>query len=95
MRSCALTPMDEFFAAADLLYNGALVAERFAALPVPWKHAVTVATFAQTPTLVVTGGWNDEYEQIAARVSAAGAEHLADIQQRVEGPPGGPGVANV
>lgn len=68
--------MFEDAASPDRWVRERVVAERFAALPVPWGHAVTVATFAQTPTLVVTGGWNDEYEQIAARLSAAGAEHL-------------------
>ena len=52
--------MFEDAASPDRWVRERVVAERFAALPVPWKHAVTVATFAQTPTLVVTGGWNDE-----------------------------------
>lgn len=52
------------------------VAERFAALTPPWGHGITATVFQQTPTLVVTGAWNDEYEAIAARLGEAGATHV-------------------
>lgn len=49
-----------------------LAAERQRMLPGPW----TLDTPDRTgvPTLVVTGGWNDEYETIAARID--GAAHV-------------------
>lgn len=63
-------------ASRDRWAHERVFAARFCAVPQPWGHDVTVATFAQTPTLVVTGAWNDEYEAIAARLSKAGAQHI-------------------
>lgn len=51
-------------------------AERFAAMEPPWGHDVDASVFAGVPTLVVTGGWNDEYEAIAGRLQGAGARHV-------------------
>lgn len=48
-------------------------AERQRRLPPPWTLR-TPATLGSTPVLVITGGWNDEYEAIAARIP--GAEHV-------------------
>ena len=53
-----------------------LVAERFAALDPPWGHKIDASVFEELPTLVVTGGWNDEYEAIASRLVEVGAEHV-------------------
>ena len=52
------------------------VAVRLACLEPPWGHGVDAAVFADVPTLVVTGGWNEEYEAIASRLVDEGAEHL-------------------
>lgn len=41
----------------------------------PWGFGIAAADIALTRTIVVTGGWNDEYEAIAAALVAAGAEH--------------------
>lgn len=41
----------------------------------PWRHAVDPAAIAATPTLVLTGGWNDEYEEVAAALVELGARH--------------------
>ena len=50
-------------------------AERFASIEVPWGHGVTADMIADVPTLVLTGGWNDEYEAIAAALVPHGAIH--------------------
>jgi hypothetical protein len=50
-------------------------AEAFAAVPSPWGHGIEAAAIAGIPTLVVTGGWNAEYEAIAQALAAAGADH--------------------
>ena len=50
-------------------------AARMHALQVPWGHEVSAIEITRTPTLVVTGGWNDEYEAIAAALGVAGAQH--------------------
>ena len=41
----------------------------------PWDIATPAATIAHVPTLVVTGGWNEEYEEIASALVRAGATH--------------------
>lgn len=51
------------------------IAERLLATPTPWGHGIEVADATAVPTTVVTGGWNDEYEAIAAVLAAAGADH--------------------
>lgn len=45
---------------------------------------------ASIPTLVVTGGWNDEYETIAGVLVAHGASHhlLRGHQHRPQDAPG-------
>lgn len=46
--------------------------------------------FAKVPTLVVTGGWNDEYEAIAERLARSGAERveLSGSKHRPQDHPG-------
>lgn len=51
------------------------LAERWASTNLPWGHGVREHALTGIPTLVVTGGWNAEYEEIAAVLAAHGAEH--------------------
>lgn len=41
----------------------------------PWRHAVDPAALVRTRTLVLTGGWSAEYEEIAAALVELGADH--------------------
>lgn len=41
----------------------------------PWRHAVDPECIAETPTLVLTGGWSAEYEEVAQALVDLGAEH--------------------
>lgn len=61
--------------APDLWDAEAAIAARMYALADPWGHGVTSSEITRTPTLVVTGGWNDEYEAIATALVRAGADH--------------------
>jgi hypothetical protein len=51
--------------------------ERRHSPPLPRRggHGIEAAAITGLPTLVVTGGWNAEYEAIAQALAAAGAEH--------------------
>lgn len=51
-------------------------AERWASSNVPWGHGVRAGMITGIPTLVVTGGWNDEYETIAGVLTRHGAGHI-------------------
>lgn len=51
------------------------LAQRWARTALPWGHGVRERMLHGIPTLVVTGGWNDEYEQIAADLTRGGAAH--------------------
>jgi hypothetical protein len=51
------------------------IAARFASIELPWGHGVTPDMIAGVPTLVITGGWNEEYEAIANALTAEGAIH--------------------
>lgn len=51
-------------------------ARHWAKTNVPWGHGIRDGMLAGTPTLVITGGWNDEYELIARRLVAHGARHV-------------------
>ncbi|GAB3631429.1 hypothetical protein GCM10027421_07820 [Microbacterium shaanxiense] len=51
-------------------------AERWASSNVPWGHGVRSGMITGIPTLVVTGGWNDEYETIAGVLTRHGARHI-------------------
>lgn len=51
-------------------------AQRWSTSNVPWGHGVRRHLLESIPTLVVTGGWNDEYELIAHVLAQHGAQHL-------------------
>lgn len=51
------------------------MAERLRLLPAPWDIPAPASVFAEIPTLVVTGGWNEEYEEIASALVQLGATH--------------------
>ncbi len=51
------------------------LAEHSSRKNLPWGHGVRAPMVRGIPTLVVTGGWNDEYEEIATVLTAEGAEH--------------------
>ncbi|MDP3952728.1 alpha/beta fold hydrolase [Microbacterium sp.] len=70
------------------------VAQRWAASNVPWGHGVRVGMITGIPTLVVTGGWNDEYELIARTLAESGAEHLV-LDGATHRPQDLPGFASV
>lgn len=60
----------------ELLEPGALSWSRRTRLHgAPWRHPIDPACLRETPTLVLTGGWNDEYEEVAAALVELGAEH--------------------
>ncbi|MGP5165238.1 alpha/beta hydrolase [Arthrobacter rhombi] len=50
-------------------------ARRFSTQPAPWGHNITPDLIATLPTLVLTGGWNEQYEAIAAVLTRHGADH--------------------
>ncbi|WP_194764116.1 alpha/beta hydrolase [Microbacterium sp. UFMG61] len=62
-------------------FDGALwdeeraLAARWACTNLPWGHGARAQMVDGIPTLVVTGGWNDEYEQIARVLRDRGARH--------------------
>ncbi len=51
------------------------LAAHFASIELPWGHDVSADMVTGVPTHVITGGWNDEYEAIAAALVTAGASH--------------------
>ncbi|MEV8171302.1 hypothetical protein [Microbacterium sp. NPDC077486] len=53
-----------------------VVAQRWATTNLPWGHGIRERCLAGVPTLVVTGGWNEEYEIIASRLVDVGADHM-------------------
>lgn len=55
------------------------VAEHWAKTNLPWGHGVRDRLLNGIPTLVVTGGWNDEYERIAQVLAGGGAQHVVLI----------------
>jgi pimeloyl-ACP methyl ester carboxylesterase len=64
-------------------------AERLRLLPAPWDIPAPASVFAEIPTLVVTGGWNEEYEEIASALVQAGAtsRRLTGFGHRVQDHP--------
>lgn len=66
------------------------VAERWAHTNLPWGHGVRREMLDGIRTLIVTGGWNDEYETIAEALASRGAEHrvLVGAQHRPQDLPG-------
>lgn len=49
---------------------------KFATVELPWGHGVVNSMVSTVRTLVVTGGWNEEYEAIAAELVSVGATHV-------------------
>ena len=41
----------------------------------PWRHPIDAECIAETPALVLTGGWKEECEEVAAALVELGAEH--------------------
>jgi hypothetical protein len=41
----------------------------------PWRHPVDARSVAETRTLVLTGGWSEEYEEVAEVLAGLGAAH--------------------
>ena len=52
------------------------LAQRWAVTNLPWGHGVRDHMLDGIPTLVVTGGWNDEYEVIAGILAGRGARYV-------------------
>jgi hypothetical protein len=52
------------------------LAQRWASSNVPWGHGVRGGMITGIPTLVVSGGWNEEYETIAGLLADHGARHV-------------------
>lgn len=69
------------------------LAERFAAMEPPWGHGLDPSCFADVPTLVLTGGWNAEYDAIARRLVEHGAEHV-ELRGHGHRPQDHPGFAD-
>ncbi len=46
---------------------------RVRAAPPPWSEPLDGAVVGRVPTLVLTGGWNDLYDEVADALCAAGA----------------------
>lgn len=57
-------------------------AERQRLLPGPWTLSTPTDVAGDVPTLVLTGGWNDEYEAIADRIVGARHEVLPGFGHR-------------
>lgn len=52
------------------------LAQRWATINLPWGHGVRERMLDGIATLVVTGGWNAEYEKIASILVTRGADHI-------------------
>jgi pimeloyl-ACP methyl ester carboxylesterase len=55
--------------------SGLRRAERMRLQRPPWDAVLDPSVISRIPTLVVTGAWNAEYEELAARFVELGAEH--------------------
>lgn len=68
------------------------IAQHWAETNLPWGHGVRTSMVFGVPTLVVTGGWNGEYEEIASVLAAEGAQHqvLSGAEHRPQDLPGFP-----
>jgi hypothetical protein len=53
-----------------------LAAERDRLLATPWSFELPRDVLSSVPTVVVTGDWNAEYEEIAEAMAEAGARHV-------------------
>jgi NAD(P)-dependent dehydrogenase (short-subunit alcohol dehydrogenase family) len=49
---------------------------RLRAMPPPWSVPVEGAVVGRVPTLVVTGAWNEIYEEVASALVERGARHV-------------------
>lgn len=52
-----------------------VAAERMRLQRAPWDAELNSAVFSDIPTLVITGNWNAEYEELAVRLVELGATH--------------------
>jgi pimeloyl-ACP methyl ester carboxylesterase len=52
-----------------------LTAERLRLQRPPWEAKLDPSLISQIPTLVVTGNWNAEYEELAGKLVGLGASH--------------------
>ena len=70
------------------------IAQHWAETNVPWGHGVRASMVHGVPTLVVTGGWNGEYEEIASVLAVEGAQHrvLPGAEHRPQDLPDFPAV---
>ncbi|WP_372594520.1 hypothetical protein [Actinotalea sp.] len=50
--------------------------QRVRAVPPPWDHPSDASFIPAVPTLVITGGWNALYDEVAAALVHAGARHV-------------------
>ena len=75
---------------ADTWDDERAVAQHWSTTSLPWGHGVRPAMLKGIPTLVVTGGWNAEYERIAERLTSDGATHtvLEGFAHRPQDAPG-------
>jgi pimeloyl-ACP methyl ester carboxylesterase len=64
-------------------------AERIRLLAAPWSFQMPSHVPSHVPTLVLTGSWNQEYEQIGQAMTSLGArhEHLIGFGHRVQDHP--------
>ena len=66
-----------------------VAAERNRLLAFPWSFDLPTDVLSVVPTLVLTGAWNDEYEEIGQAMAGAGARHaqLVGFGHRVQDHP--------
>jgi pimeloyl-ACP methyl ester carboxylesterase len=66
-----------------------LAAERNRLLVPPWSFDLPTGVLSAIPTLVLTGGWNGEYEEIGEAMAEAGSRHdqLVGFGHRVQDHP--------
>jgi pimeloyl-ACP methyl ester carboxylesterase len=67
-----------------------LAAERNRLLAAPWSFDLPTDVLSAVPTLVLTGAWHEEYEEIGQTMANAGARHarLVGFGHRVQDHPG-------
>jgi pimeloyl-ACP methyl ester carboxylesterase len=66
-----------------------VAAERNRLLAAPWSFDLPTDVLSAVPTLVLTGAWNEEYEEIGQTMASAGARHaqLVGFGHRVQDHP--------